>query len=76
MHLIFVTPRRKPTKFFRRFLRACLKPSDKDGDESASKNLGRGKEFALTIFPKSSEFVEPAEKTFYYPATGQHNELM
>ena len=43
------------------FLRACLKSSNEDGDESKSKHLGRNKEFALTIFPKSAELVEPAK---------------
>ena len=42
-------------------LRACLKSSNKDGDESKSKHLSRNKEFSLTIFPKSAEFVEPAK---------------
>ena len=42
-------------------LRACLKSSNEDGDESKSKHLGRNKEFALTIFPKSAELVEPAK---------------
>ena len=42
-------------------IRACLKSSNEDGDESKSKHLGRNKEFALTIFPKSAELVEPAK---------------
>jgi len=42
-------------------VRTCLKSSNKDGNESKRKNLGRDKGFALTIFPESAEFVEPAE---------------
>ena len=42
-------------------IRACLISSNEDGDESKSKHLSRNKEFSLTIFPKSAEFVEPAK---------------
>ena len=58
------------------FVRACLKSSNKDGDESKSKHLSRNKEFSLTIFPKSAEFVEPAEKTLYHPAAWQNDKLV
>ena len=57
-------------------LRACLKSSNEDGNEGKNENLSRNKEFALTIFPKSAEFVEPAEKTLYHPAARQHNKLV
>ena len=40
-------------------LRACLKSSNKNGNEGKSKKLSRNKEFAFTIFPKPAEFVEP-----------------
>ena len=59
-----------------RSLRACLKSSNEDGNEGKNENLSRNKEFALTIFPKSAEFVEPAEKTLYHPAARQHNKLV
>ena len=42
-------------------LRACLKFSNKDSDERKSKDLSGDREFALTIFPKSAEFVKPAK---------------
>ena len=57
-------------------LRACLKSSNEDGNKGKNENLSRNKEFALTIFPKSAEFVEPAEKTLYHPAARQHNKLV
>ena len=57
-------------------LRACLKSSDKDSNEGKSKNLSRNTEFALTIFPKPAEFVEPAEKVFYHPAARQYDKFV
>jgi len=57
-------------------LRACLKSSNKDGNEGKSKNLSRNKEFAFTIFPKSAEFVKPAKKTLYHPTARQHNKFV
>lgn len=36
-------------------------PSNQDGNESKGKDLSRNKKFALTIFSKSSEFIESAE---------------
>ena len=57
-------------------LRACLKSSNEDGNEGKNENLSRNKEFTLTIFPKSAEFVKPAEKTLYHPAARQHNKLV
>ena len=58
------------------FLRACLKSSNKNGNEGKSKKLSRNKEFAFTIFPKPAEFVEPAKKTLYHPTARQHNKLV
>lgn len=57
-------------------LRACLKSSDEDGNEGKGKNLSRNKEFALTIFPKPAEFVQPAKKTLYHPTARQHNKFV
>ena len=57
-------------------VRTCLKSSNEDGNECKIENQSRNKEFALTIFPKSAEFVEPAEKTLYHPAARQHNKLV
>ena len=57
-------------------LRACLKSSNKNGNEGKSKKLSRNKEFAFTIFPKPAEFVEPAKKTLYHPTARQHNKLV
>ncbi len=57
-------------------LRSCLKSSNEDGNEYKIENQSRNEEFALTIFPKSAEFVEPTEKTLYHPAARQHNKLV
>ena len=57
-------------------LRTCLKSSNEDGNECKIENQSRNKEFALTIFRKSAEFVEPTEKTLYHPAARQHNKLV
>ena len=51
-------------------LRACLKSSNKDSNERKSEHLSRSSELALTVFPKSAEFVEPAEKALCH-ALGQ-----
>ena len=57
-------------------LRACLKSSNKDGNEGKGEDLSRNKEFTLTVFPEPAEFVEPAEKTLYHPTARQHNKFM
>lgn len=57
-------------------LRACLKSSNEDGNEGKRENLSRNIKFAFTIFPKSAEFVEPAEKTLYHPAAWQNDKLV
>ncbi len=63
-------------KSHQRFLRACLKSSNEDGNEGKRENLSRNIKFAFTIFPKSAEFVEPAEKTLYHPAAWQNDKLV
>ena len=40
---------------------------NKDSNESKSEHLSRSSELALTVFPKSAEFVEPAEKALCHP---------
>ena len=62
--------------FLPKTVRACLKSSNKNGNEGKSKKLSRNKEFAFTIFPKPAEFVEPAKKTLYHPTARQHNKLV
>ena len=57
-------------------LRACLKSSNEDGNEGKRENLSGNVKFAFTIFPKSAEFVEPAEKTLYHPAAWQNDKLV
>jgi hypothetical protein len=57
-------------------LRACLKSSNEDGNECKRENLSRNIKFAFTIFPKSAEFVEPAEKALYHPAAWQNDKLV
>ena len=57
-------------------VRACLKSSNEDGNEGKRENLSRNIKFAFTIFPKSAEFVEPAEKTLYHPAAWQNDKLV
>ena len=57
-------------------VRACLKSSNEDGNEGKRENLSRNKKFAFTIFPKSAELVEPAEKTLYHPAAWQNDKLV
>ena len=57
-------------------LRACLKSSNEDGNECKRKDLGRGKKFTFTIFPKPAEFVAPAEKTLHHPTARQHSKLV
>lgn len=59
-----------------KILRACLKSSNEDGNEGKRENLSRNIKFAFTIFPKSAEFVEPAEKTLYHPAAWQNDKLV
>ena len=59
-----------------RCIRDCLKSSNKDGDESKSKDLSRDNKFALTIFPKSAEFIKPAEKTLSHPTARPNNKLV
>lgn len=58
------------------YVRACLKSSNEDGNEGKRENLSRNIKFAFTIFPKSAEFVEPAEKTLYHPAAWQNDKLV
>ena len=58
------------------FVRACLKSSNEDGNEGKRENPSRNIKFAFTIFPKSAEFVEPAEKTLYHPAAWQNDKLV
>ena len=67
-----------PVVFRKVFLdfRACLKSSNEDGNEGKRENLSRNKKVAFTIFPKSAEFVEPAEKTLYHPAAWQNDKLV
>ncbi len=62
--------------FLKSCLRACLKSSNEDGNEGKRENLSRNIKFAFTIFPKSAEFVEPAEKTLYHPAAWQNDKLV
>lgn len=57
-------------------LRGCLKSSNENGNEGKRENLSRNKKFALTVLPKSAEFVEPAEKTLYHPAAWQNDKLV
>jgi len=61
---------------FNAVFRACLKSSNEDGNEGKRENLSRNIKFAFTIFPKSAEFVEPAEKTLYHPAAWQNDKLV
>jgi ABC-type oligopeptide transport system substrate-binding subunit len=64
------------TFHLRNDVRACLKSSNEDGNEGKRENLSRNIKFAFTIFPKSAEFVEPAEKTLYHPAAWQNDKLV
>ena len=56
--------------------KSLLKSSNEDGNEGKRENLSRNIKFAFTIFPKSAEFVEPAEKTLYHPAAWQNDKLV
>ena len=73
---VFLAQRRGSRTLSLKTLRACLKSSNKNGNEGKSKKLSRNKEFAFTIFPKPAEFVEPAKKTLYHPTARQHNKLV
>ena len=69
-------PRHKGREMLPLSVRACLKSSNEDGNEGKRENLSRNIKFAFTIFPKSAEFVEPAEKTLYHPAAWQNDKLV
>ena len=56
--------------------RACSKASNKESNESKSEHLSRSSELALTVFPKTAEFVESAEKALCHPTAWQHNKLV
>ena len=62
--------------FEAKIIRACLKSLNKDSNESKSEHLSRSSELALTVFPESAEFVEPAEKALCHPSARQHNKLV
>ena len=49
-------------------LRACLVSSENDTNKSKSEHLKRILKKALTIFPESTAFIEPAQRTFNNPA--------
>ena len=57
-------------------LSVCLKSSDEDGNEGKREDLSRNRKFALAVFPKSAEFVEPAEKALCHPAARPNDKLV